>query len=64
MLDNFAQQCTNEDCIIEMFDYWLRHSEKKQTWKDVAKALKEIELTQLASEIENVYIIGKHNSRN
>ena len=60
ILDTFAEQCTPEDCIVEMLDYWLRNSKEKLTWRDVAKALKVIELSQLAFGIERVYTTGKH----
>ena len=43
---------------MEMLDYWLRNSEKKKTWKDVAQVLKQINLGQLANEIEKVYKTG------
>ena len=60
ILDTFAEQCTPEDCIMEMLDYWLRNSKEKPTWRDVAKALKAIEVPQLAFGIEHVYTTGKH----
>ena len=60
ILDTFAEQCTPGDCIMEMLDYWLRNSKEKPTWRDVAKALKAIELPQLAFGIERVYTTGKH----
>ena len=38
VLEKFAKQCFPEDCIVEMFDYWLRISDKP-TWRDVAKII-------------------------
>ena len=58
VLENFAQQCSPEDCIIEMLDYWLRNCEHQPTWKAVAIILKKISLSQLARDIELVYITG------
>ena len=43
-----------EECLVEVLDYWLRkhHTAKnKLTWRDVAKAVKEIGLHQLAESI-------------
>ena len=59
LLDKFAKQCSPEECIVEMFDYWLRSGDKP-TWRDVTKILKSIHLPQLAFDIERVYITGKH----
>ena len=48
----------SEECIIEMLDYWLRNNGSKPTWKEVAKALKDIGLLQLAEDILKVYTTG------
>ena len=58
VLDNFAQQCSPEDCITEMLDYWLHNCEQQPKWKNVAAILKKISLSQLARDIELVYITG------
>ena len=58
VLDSFAKQCSPEDCIMEMLDYWLRKHVRQPTWTDVANVLKHINLPQLASEIERVKITG------
>ena len=44
---------------MEVVDYWLRNCEGKPTWRDVAEALKKVELHQLADDIFNVYKTGK-----
>lgn len=51
--------CLSEESIIEMMDYWLRNHPGNPTWKEVAKALKEIQLHRLASRIEMIYETGK-----
>ena len=51
-----------EECIVEVLDYSLRNhrtSKTKPTWSDIAKALKEIKLHQLAESILSVYETGK-----
>ena len=49
-----------EECMVEMLDYWLRdHQTSKPTWRDVANALREIELHQLAESILNIYETGE-----
>ena len=58
VLDNFAKNCSPDDCIIEMLDYWLRKSSKKLTWRDIATVLKAINYLQLANDIERVYVTG------
>ena len=47
-----------EESIIEMLDQWFRNGPRKQTWRDVADALKKIGLEQLANDIEKVYETG------
>ena len=57
VLDKYASY-PSEECIVEVLDYWLRNHDKKPTWKDVAKALKDIELHQLAEDILNASKTG------
>lgn len=42
---------SDEVCIVEMLDYWLRNCHPKPTWRQVGEALKEIGLNQLGDEI-------------
>ena len=60
VLDNFAENCTPDDCIIEMLDFWLRNYKGNPTWRDVGNILKAINLRQLAVDIEQVYTTGKN----
>ena len=62
VLDNFASNCTPEDCIVEMLDYWLRNHVGKATWNEVAEHLKAIGLKKLAFDIERVYSIGEFSA--
>ena len=55
VLDKFAEQCSPEECIVEVVDYWLRKGMRLPTWKDVAKILKKIDLCGLAHDIEGIY---------
>ena len=59
VLDDCAKTCSQEDCIVEMLDYWLRNSVQKPTWKHIAEVLKAINLPQLACDTERVYTTGK-----
>ena len=61
VLDELAEQCPPDECIIELFDYWLRSSMEPITWKTVADVLKSISHTELGLDIERVYITGIHN---
>ena len=58
VLDNFAKNCTPDNCIVEMLDHWLRNYKEKPTWRRVINILKAINLQQLAVDIEQVYITG------
>ena len=59
ILENFAKECSPEDCIVEMLDYWLRHCRDLTTWKDIAEILKNINLPKLAHDTEGVCRTGK-----
>ena len=62
LLDEYSMH-PPEECIVEVLDVWLRNyncsnrdtnnnsMRRKPTWRDVAKALREIELHQLADNI-------------
>lgn len=56
VLDKIAEQCSPEECIVELFDHWLFN--EKPTWRDVADILKQIGLTELGLNIESVYTTG------
>ena len=44
-----------EECCSKMFTKW-RQRTPKASWKQLIEALKEVELTQLASELEELLI--------
>ena len=54
---NKCLNCTPEESIVEVLDYWLRQS--KKTWRDVAYILNQIHLQELAETILKVYDTGK-----
>ena len=43
---------------MEILDQWLRNFSGHPTWRDVANALRKINLQQLANNIEMVYETG------
>ena len=45
---------------MEVLDQWLRNFPGRPTWRDVANALREIGLQQLANDIEMVYETGNN----
>ena len=54
-------RCSNyppEESIVEVLDQWLRNFPGRPTWRDVANALRKIDLQQLANDIEMVYVTG------
>ena len=54
---NKCLNCTPEESIVEVLDYWLRQG--KKTWQDVARVLSKIHLQELAEKILEVYDTGK-----
>ena len=61
ILDKFCE-CSDEESIVEVLDYWLRNSSSKPTWRAVAKALNEIELHELEERILKIYKTGQLTS--
>ncbi|MCG8622653.1 MAG: hypothetical protein MJE68_11745 [Proteobacteria bacterium] len=59
-LDKYSEY-PPEQCIIEVLDYWLMLYRDKLTWKDVAHALKELNLHQLS---EKILQTGEKNEAN
>ena len=56
-LNKYLINCTPEESIVEVLDYWLRQGGK--TWRDVAGVLNEIHLQDLAKKILKVYDTGE-----
>ena len=52
VLDSIAKTTFSHNCIVEVLDYWMKYSNEKLTWNDVANALREIDLHELALELE------------
>ena len=51
-----------EQSIVEVLDHWLRSCDcEKRSWRDVARALRQIEHHQLAKEIESINKTGHHS---
>ena len=58
VMDNYLGYPSNQ-CLIELLDYWLRHHPGQLTWKEVAQALREIKLHQLAEKAIQISTTGK-----
>jgi hypothetical protein len=58
VLDQLVDNCSPQECVVEMFDRWLRQKNEAPSWRDVAIILKMINLEQLSVEIETVYTTG------
>jgi hypothetical protein len=52
VLDSITKSTFANNCIVEVLDYWLKYSDHKPKWKDVAEALYDIGLEKLAMDIE------------
>ena len=56
-------KCTNyppEESIVEILDQWIKNFPGRPTWRDVSNALRQIDLQQLANDIEMVYKTGNN----
>ena len=56
-LDKYSQY-PEEECIVEVFDNWLRNHTGTPTWREVAEILRNIGLSSLGDDIEMVYKTG------
>ena len=45
----------DQECMVEMLDYWLRHHPDQPTWKEIADAIEDIHDYNLARSIKGVY---------
>lgn len=57
-LDAIAKTCSPKECIVELFDVWLRNYKGQPTWGEIINALKTIGLMKLALDIERVHKTG------
>ena len=48
MLDE-CSNCSPEEAVVEVLDYWIRN--QKPSWEDVAEALNEVGLHELANSL-------------
>ena len=60
VLDSISSACSPENYFVDLLDYWLKYCDGKPTWSDVANVLYNIDLHELAQDIENVYESGKN----
>ena len=52
----------DQECIVEMLDYWLRNHPDQPTWKEIADGIEDIHDYNLARSIKGVYDLpSKHN---
>lgn len=59
VLDSIAKTSFSQNCIAEVLDYWLKYSDERLTWKSVIDVLKEIDLHNLAQDIEQMCDAGE-----
>ena len=59
VLDSIAKTCFPENCIVEVLDYWLKYTDEKITWRDVAYVLKSINFHELAMDVVQIYKTGR-----
>ena len=58
VLDSIAKTCFPENCIVEVLDYWLKYTDEKITWREVAYVLKSINFHELALDVVQIYKTG------
>ena len=54
-------QYSPDECIVEVFDQWLKSHPTRPTWENVADVLTAIGLHQLARDILKVYRTGQYS---
>ena len=59
ILDQYSQ-LEPDQRLVEILDNWLRNHNQQPTWNEIAEALTEIGLEQLALDIKSVYETGMH----
>ena len=60
VIDNYLKsEYTADQCILEIFDYWLRHHPGPLTWNNVAQKLNEMKLHHLAEKALQISVTGK-----
>ena len=52
----------DQDCMVEMLDYWLRNHPDQPTWKEIADAIEDIHDYLLAKSIKAVYDVPSNIS--
>ena len=52
----------DEECFVEVLDSWLRNHKGKPTWKEIAKALEDIGLHELATDLLHSYETGMYKT--
>lgn len=60
ILNKYHGRYPADECIVEILDHWLRKSDSKPTWRDVAEGLRSIGFHQMAENILKVYTTGKN----
>ena len=63
VLDKCVQYPSDQG-LVEVLDNWLRYHTGQPTWREIAKALKEIGLQELALDLMNVYKTGSYSNSN
>ena len=58
VLDSIARTCFPENCIVEVLDYWLKYTDERITWREVAYVLKSINFHELALDVVQIYKTG------
>ena len=55
---------SSDQSLVEILDNWLRNHSGQPTWNEIAEALEEIGLKQLAFDIRCVYETGSYYGNN
>ena len=54
---------SEEDCLIEILDYWLKNHSDQPTWKELADGLEDIQDYELAKSIMKVYSVRGYQKK-
>lgn len=56
-LDKYSN-LQEEECLVEILDGWLKNHTGKPSWREIAKALEEVQLQDLAEDMLCSYETG------
>ena len=54
---------TEEECLAELLNHWMKHHPDQPTWKELADALEEIGANSLPLRVQGIYTLASESLR-